>query len=61
LLDRAGEFASRIGIDAEACSLTGFDAADVGLVDIGGDLHPVQVVGDQEQGRCLVGRRHRLS
>ena len=54
LLDRALEGDVGIGIDIEADRIIAGDLADIGLVDLGIDLHLGEVLGDGEQ----LGRRH---
>ena len=54
LPDRAVELLAGIRVDAEGHRLARPDAADVGFVDAGVDLHLRQVGGDDEQRR----RRH---
>ncbi|ODT33960.1 MAG: hypothetical protein ABS55_12105 [Lautropia sp. SCN 70-15] len=59
--DLAFEAPPGIGIDGEARLLAHLDAADVGLVDAGVDLHVAQVAGDHEQFGRLQARGHRLA
>jgi hypothetical protein len=48
---RARELLGGVGVDAEPDALARADAAHVGLVDVGVDLHLRQVGGDDEQRR----------
>ena len=50
-----------IGIDREPHRLPGMNVADIGLVDRGPDLHPLQILGDQEQARRIEARDDRLA
>ena len=59
--DRAPELLLGVGVDREARHLAGRDPADVGLVDVGLDLHLGQVLGDGEQGRRLERGGHGLA
>ena len=45
----AAELLVAVGIHRESHGHVEPDAADIGLVDRGPHLHPVQVLGDQEQ------------
>ena len=49
------------GVHGERDGLAGMDVADVGLVDGHPDLHPRQVLGDQEQARRVQAGDHGLA
>ncbi len=51
LLHHAFEDLAAISVDGKRDGKSGVDAANVGLVDLGPDLHPSQVFGEQEQAR----------
>jgi hypothetical protein len=50
-----------MGVDGESGALAGPDAVDVGLVDLGVDLHPAQVLSEGEQDRRLQAGGHGLT
>ena len=54
------EGAVRVRVDGEAHRLALVDRADVGLADIGVDLHLRQIAGDEEERRRLEARRDGL-
>ena len=56
LRDSTDELAFREGVDGEAHRLRRLDLADVGLVDVAGELHAGEVLGDREQRRRLERR-----
>ena len=56
-----GELLAGVGVAGERHGLADVDVADVGLVDRGPHLHPLQVAGQQEQAGRVEARLHRLA
>ena len=61
LLHAALEGAAGIGVDREGNALAVDHTTDIGFVDVGGNLHVAQIVGDQKQGGRLQARGDRLA